>query len=55
MTVVALTQIIPHQTRGEARLLIPVHDQELVRFAVSDAPRFSKSSETVTKAALRAS
>src|SRR6266487_4651335 len=46
---------IAHQTRGEARPLIPVHDQALAGFAVSEAPRFNNSSEAKTQRTLRAS
>ena len=34
---------------------MPVHDQELVRSAIWDAPRFKRSSETSTKTTLNAS
>ncbi len=50
-----ITKRIAHQTSGEAKPVIPVHDHFPARFAVSDAPRFSNNSETTTHATLNAS
>src|SRR5438552_3043529 len=50
-----ITKIIPNQTSGEASPVTPVQDQACARFAVSDAPRLSSSSETNTHPTLSAS
>src|SRR2546428_10802048 len=50
-----ITKKIAHQTSGDASPVIPVQDQALVRFAVSDAPCFSSNSEASTQTTLRAS
>src|SRR4029077_6149981 len=50
-----ITKIIPSQTSGDSSPVTPVQDQACARFAVSEAPRLSSSSETNTHTTLSAS
>src|SRR3954465_15693940 len=46
---------IAHHTRGDAKPLIPLHENALSGSAISVAPRFKRSSETNTQATLNPS
>ena len=51
----AMMRRIAHQTSGEIRPLMPVHDHALSGSAMSVAPRFKRSSETNTQITLNVS